>query len=370
VDPRTSLVAPIDGNTLARLRESGVDRVVLEQSALTPPSSAQQFTPARPITLESDARRFTAVQVDRDLEALLDGSGAPALRAQHLLAGLAVVALEQPNQRRGVVLDTPSRWNPNADAVSAVVAGLRDHPLVDAVSLDDLFGSVPVESDRRGNPVVRSLAPITPAVPSVTARQYRAARDRLDAFARLAGEEDATVVRGRRSLLVSLTSDWQGARGRRLATAQLDALGREVDTFTAGIRAPQARTVTLTSREAAIPISILNETGRRVRVRVVLESEKLLFPNGAEQVLDLPPRNTTVRFDVQARASGTFPLRVRLTSADGTLPIQETRVTVRSTVVSGVGVFLTIGAGLFLAVWWITHWRRTRRAPRRAVLAT
>jgi hypothetical protein len=50
-----------------------------------------------------------------------------------------------------------------------------------------------------------------------------------------------------------------------------------------------------------------------------------------------------------------------VTSIDGELVIQSTRVRVRSTFVSGVGVFLTVGAGVFLAVWWLTHFRRRRR---------
>jgi hypothetical protein len=50
-------------------------------------------------------------------------------------------------------------------------------------------------------------------------------------------------------------------------------------------------------------------------------------------------------------------------SENGDLALQEARYTVRSTVVSGVGIIITIGAGLFLAVWWITHWRKSRRRP-------
>jgi len=37
---------------------------------------------------------------------------------------------------------------------------------------------------------------------------------------------------------------------------------------------------------------------------------------------------------------------------------------VRSTAVSGVGLVLSIGAGLFLVVWWARHWHRTRRSAR------
>ena len=50
-------------------------------------------------------------------------------------------------------------------------------------------------------------------------------------------------------------------------------------------------------------------------------------------------------------------------TADGLpLPIGgTTRITVRSTFVSGVGVFLTVGAVVFLALWWGWDIRRRRK---------
>jgi hypothetical protein len=95
---------------------------------------------------------------------------------------------------------------------------------------------------------------------------------------------------------------------------------------------------------------------------VRLDSDKLLFPDGDQRILDLPPRSTTVRFTVETRSSGTFPLTLKVTSPDGALPIQQTEVQVRTTFfVSNVGVFLTVGAGLFLAGWWAHDIRRRRR---------
>ncbi len=120
-----------------------------------------------------------------------------------------------------------------------------------------------------------------------------------------------------------------------------------------------------------------------MRVQIQFESEKLEFPAGSAPneanctqvsggfACTLPPRNTTIRFPVETRASGTFPLQMTVTSEDGKLALGSARYTVRSTAVSGVGIFLTIGAGVFLAIWWITHWRRSRRQPiRSATLAT
>ena len=59
--------------------------------------------------------------------------------------------------------------------------------------------------------------------------------------------------------------------------------------------------------------------------------------------------------------------RCRLPTAGSV--IGQTRVTVRSTAFSGVGVVLSVGAGTFLALWWGRHIltaRRGRRRPRHA----
>ena len=98
-----------------------------------------------------------------------------------------------------------------------------------------------------------------------------------------------------------------------------------------------------------MPLTIRSTSPTPLHVRVLVTSPKLDFPDGAAQIVTLDTVNTTVTFKVKARASGTFPLDVKVTSPDGTLPIATERLTVRSTAVSGVGVVLSIGAGLFLA---------------------
>jgi hypothetical protein len=78
----------------------------------------------------------------------------------------------------------------------------------------------------------------------------------------------------------------------------------------------------------------------------------------------LPPsRSTTVRVAVETRGSGRAPVQLTVTTPDGQV-IGNTRITVRSTFVSGVGIFLTVGAIVFLAIWWgwDIHRRRKRRA--------
>ena len=61
--------------------------------------------------------------------------------------------------------------------------------------------------------------------------------------------------------------------------------------------------------------------------------------------------------------------KVEISGANALDDIVLTRITsgefnVRSTAVSGVGLVLTIAAGLFLLIWWGRHFRRTRRDKR------
>jgi hypothetical protein len=69
-----------------------------------------------------------------------------------------------------------------------------------------------------------------------------------------------------------------------------------------------------------------------------------------------------VRLAVEARTSGSFPLRVSVSSFPGALVIAQAQLEVQATEVSAVGLVLIIGAGVFLALWWIIHIRRERRA--------
>ena len=130
------------------------------------------------------------------------------------------------------------------------------------------------------------------------------------------------------------------------------------------IRMPTDRSITLTARKAEIPVTFQNRTGVPAKVVVKVESDKLHFPRGDTHVLDLARRNTTERFSVELRTSGAFPLRIRLESPDGNLVIDETRLTVRSTAASRVSLGVSLGAALFLAIWWGRHALRGRRARR------
>ena len=89
-------------------------------------------------------------------------------------------------------------------------------------------------------------------------------------------------------------------------------------------------------------------------------------PTAPRHDVVLPPsRSTTVRVAVETRGSGQSPRPADGHDRPTVCAIgQQARITVRSSFVSGVGVFLTVGAIVFLAIWWGWDIHRRREAPR------
>jgi len=362
-DPRTVMLDRVDGGALALTHDDAfAQRFVVPESAVVP--VPHTLTPARWFAVRSDGRDYTATSSSAFAQQLLNGGGSHAERAQRFLAGLSLIALEAPSKPRGIVLATPAMWDPDLSLISRVLSGLRSNPYIRPTTLDNYFSFVPADTDDNDARIVTTLTKSTPRRPTVTASQLSDARHALASFRSLVGPNDPRVAEGEHAILIAPSS----ALDPETAASALQTIDRDAHTFLSSIKTT-GRTITLTSRTARIPISFSNETGQTVRVRVRLESTKLTFPDGAQHVLKLPPRNTTIRFPVTARASGTFTLQVTLTTADGQFEISTTQITVRSTVFSSIGVILTVGALLFLAFWWGNHIWRSRRA-RRAAAAT
>ncbi len=363
-DTRTALARPVDAAALARLRARGVDQVIVDSSALAP---ADRPNPTRPFTLQPQpslvpGAPMPAIASDTQIASLLVGDGSPALRAQRTLAALSLVALEAPNEAHAVTLVNPSDFDPPAQLLDAVLTGLRGNPWLRPMSVDDVFADVPAETTSNGSPVTRELAGYAPPAPPVPAVPYMTTLDRLDSFRLLAGPTDPQVVRSERDMLVSESSTFVGPVGSARALATVNRVRTGIDDFLDRIRVPQPSTITLTSRSGEIPLTFRNETGRPLDVTLQLTSAKLRFPEGQTRSVHLPTRSTTLRVPVEARTSGTFPLRLSVTSVDGALSVAERTFRVRSTAVSTVGVILMAGAVIFLALWWGIHIRRSRRS--------
>jgi hypothetical protein len=275
-----------------------------------------------------------------------------------------VLYLDKPGgDRRGTVTLAPREWKPTRQFLETVVAGFGQSPILEAVSLDQLFTSVQPAKSEGGAPLVRPLASIPSPGLADVAPGLRAARRRLDALGSMLGAATPMRMQLDNRLLATESSDLRSARQRQ---PLVDSVQKAIDGQLSQIEMPRGRTITLTARTGEIPVTFQNRTGTPAKVVVRVQSDKLAFPRGTTQTIDLVRRNTTQRFAVESRTSGAFPMRITLESPDGNLVIGRTRLTVRSTAASGVSLVVSLGAAMFLAIWWGRHAMRTRRAEREA----
>ncbi len=364
-DIRTAIINPVTTAALTLLRIRGTSRVVVSNLALVNGIRTPSAPFALPITPTAAVNEssVSAVASDDGLTDLLR-SADPALAAQQVLAGLALNAYAYAGEARGTVLANPNDLDAPETTFNALLTGLRNHPLLEAVTLDTFFGQIPAERTAAGVIEVRELTPyrapsllVEPAALNATALQVAALRTFI-------GPDSPEVDATEQWLLSTPATTFTGPTGAARAEATLAQTKVSIAQILAQIEVPNPGTITLTSEIGSIPLTFRNNLDRSVRIKISLASEKLTFPNGDTQEIELPPASTTVRIPVQARTPGTFPLRLSVTSADGFLVIANQEFEVRSTAVSAIGVVLMVGAVVVLALWWILDVRRRRRRRR------
>ena len=289
---------------------------------------------------------------------LVDSAEDGMVTAHRFVAELASIWMEAPANQRGIVVHLPPDAAIDPEAVAAALEALGDGQAAQAVPVDQIFAEVP--------PLADGPTSVTPAPYEATddlspiSSDLRAARSRVAGVGALLGDPGVSTD-VEQSLLLSTGRETPND-ARRAYLARADA---ELGVVADAVHLPDEFRITLTSRSAKIPVQITNDSDQRLDVRVRLDSDQLEFPDGEVIPTTLEPRTTT-RFDVRVRSrtSGAFSLDITVTSPDGSIVLDETRYDVRSTAISGVGLVLSIGACLFLAVWWARHWRSARRSRR------
>lgn len=354
---------------LAALAGLGVQRVVVADDQIAPLepgiisySLAQPFvlTPPEGTPTSEEAPTPTqALATDTIVLERLSTPGSPGLVTSRVLAELALLRLEQPSVARSMVL--PLSPSTPAGVVQLVLEGLAAGRPFAPMTLDAAFDHARPLLDGGGNPVDLALLPATPeSISADVGRSIEEAQSDLATFTGLVGRDSPTLEPLARHLLVAmangLSEDQRQAHAAAVESA-IDAVSNEVST-------PATFTLTLAARDGTIPLTIQNGSGTPLNVAVHLRSQKLEFPEGETIPLVLTEPSTRIDIPVRARTSGAFPLQIDVTTPDGQRRLAMSRYTVRSTAVSGAGLVLSLGAGVFLVVWWARHWHRTRRSAR------
>lgn len=371
-DPRTWVADEgLGAAELARLSERGADQVVLPEAALAPLDQGTfPTTLVRPFRIPNPLGvPQLAIQADALLQGHLEPGDQPVLAGHQLLADLAVLYFDRPDLPHGAAVVPPQGWDPDRALLGVVLDGLATSTILEPATADELFARVPpaTTEGQAADPstedgaevLVREVFP----APSAPLGDYPVAlastRADLASYQGMLATDNPRAQPIEERILVSGSSDLGPGQRETYLSAAVGAIAAELS----ALDAPNGQSVTLTAREGEVPLTLRNELGYPVDVVVRLDStDRLTFPEGDTIAMTLDEEMERISLQVRARTSGDSPLRVEVTSPDGRLTVTETQFRVRSTAVSGVGLVLTVGAGLFLALWWARHFRSVRRA--------
>ena len=315
-------------------------------------------------------RLLTALVSDPYLEDALsdlDHPAGPAAAAQRVIAESALAYFEAPTAAgRTLLLMPPPTWHPSPGTADLLLKGLREANWLRLSTPSDQ-----VEQGQAGGELLELAGVATGPFQGDLAAMLDSATTGLTA-ATAALPEGATQLDGRsaselRDDLLRASSHWY-----REATGEAESIVREVQRAidaTFGSVEVATGSVTLTSDTGQIPVTLQRSRGGPVTVAVEVASQgRLLWPEGrrSEPLVLEEGASQTVSFSTQARSTGTFPVTVRVTDPTGAHELARTRLSVRSTAISGPA--LSAIGGVILVLLLLGALRRRDRRPRLEVV--
>lgn len=331
------------------LSEDGTTESLLVDADAFPPAAGLAVTPHGAAQVAEGA--MTAVTPDPVVEARTAAAEQdPALGAMWTIGELSAIYLERPSIPRGVAVVFGEGERPPGRFLRVFLDGLEVRSgirwLRGVKATRVAVGQPP--PDDPTEPRKLQAASRAPGFSSPVVAGLDQGRDDVDALASMA-DQSPLLDQLRRGLLLAQSRYLAGHEIDRLAL--IGSVRTAVATELDKIHPPRASSITLTSQGGIIPVTLRNDAGYPVRVQLTLRSTRLRFVGG-------PTRRVVVKrpvqqfvFPVRAQTTGRFPVRVQLETPDG-VPIGSSRIVVRSTAYNRVALLITIGAALFLALWW------------------
>ncbi|WP_421117982.1 DUF6049 family protein [Aquihabitans daechungensis] len=335
----------LDDATLTQLQARGVTRILLPGDALSGGAGVRA-----PVDLPTGGGTTRAVSVSSAYALGADALDDPVLSAHRFLARLAATGAG-PTGTPAVVVSVDPAVVPERTLTLVADALSFGSPFFAATDLPTILDAPPAAA---GAMLATPEQPILGTYPLT----YRRAQSALGSYESMVGGRQELITPYDLTLTVSAAQDLE--LEQRLADAASVSTDLQVP-FTS-IDTPDKEKVTLGADDGKFPLPIESTLDYPVQVVIELEAnDRVEFPNNRiETTLD--PGSTLVPIRVKTRTAGDTPVRITVRSPDDGVILSESQYTIRSTAVSGVGIVLTVGAALFLAVWWGRHWRRARKA--------
>jgi hypothetical protein len=339
-----SSLAPLN---LALAAEPGpTPALLLDGNVVLPPPT--DLTPPARTVVEADGASHPAIASDPVVEARTAAlPDDPLLRAQWVLGELSAIYFEEPSIPRGAALIFGEQDAPEVGFLQSLLRGIRGAPevfwLKAAPASRLLLVEEPPPDRRRLTETVRP----SPLAGTFTSEMA----DSRDAVEALDSMADQNELLGQLDRLLLLSESRYLGGHEDLRFDYLDTARATVDAEFDKVHLPPSSDITLTSRTGRIPVTLRSEAGYPVQLQLSLRATGLELIGGSSRDILLSRPIQTFVFPARAQRTGRFPVQVRLGTPDGTR-IGRTEIVVRSTAYNRIALVITIGAALFLALWW------------------
>lgn len=362
----------IDEVTLERLRSSDAAASTifaadtLEPEPLgTEPTCRQDFVgitytcPIRVATATGRARGFVLdLELQQRVGALVSNPGDIG-EMQKFFAEITMIWAELPTPVRVLPIAMPPLWHPPGTFAERFVRTMAHAPWIRTRTprsgLHLGIGTIPRELVTEADP--SRLEPDESYLDDISE-----AAEVVESFARMR-PPIGLVQRLRRDVLTGHSLLWWSNEEDRLeqgAAFAADARQEAEDEFEK-ISIAGKPDITLASRRGSLPLSLQNSTDYPVTLEVHLESrDRDLDLSERTVVQTFEPGATPLSVQVSARASGIYPVGIRVLTSDG-YEVSETSISIRSTEFNEIALAITVGALLFLVVFSTVRGVRRRR---------
>jgi hypothetical protein len=339
-----------DAAQVDRRWQRGIREVIVEPSSLSPLPDTAPRGPVEILGVDSNVRALIVDHLSSQKE-----HDTASSEAHRVLAHLATIAFtQQPTPLLVLDLGAGTR---NVDFATAFLRGLTHLDWVEPVPASAAITKALLLKDGK---LQQYRLRSQPNSTTENFTGYREAQRYLTSFRSMIRDEDASEHdQLAQKLLFSLSSDSSQLDRRTL----WESIVSQIRVQTSLIDIPPDESIQLTSRKASVPFSFQNRSDVPLRVELRIIGEKLTvddFDDGESTTLVLEPGVTTHRFQLSALGSGSFPVTIELHSPDGGLLVGKAQAAIRATTPTGVGLGLTIGAAVFLAIWWVVDTKRKK----------
>ena len=342
----TFLSSTAKGETIQLLNQLGTEYFLVEADYLVPQPSSEVFNTNSIIKiLDHNENPYPGLIIDHQLNNHLPNSEDPILGIQFLFADLALISWSIPeNAVAPLIIKNP--FPKELFLINVLFELLDEAPFLEVTHLSDVL-SHPLEDAPSFNLWPQEFSQITER-----AFNYELMMNVLGAYYSILGISHPDIT--------SLASLAENSAAAELSN---DESGLYLGNFYTSIanvsehfNAPEEQSVRLTSRQAEVPFVIENGLDIPANISIHLKSDsRIHFPDGNIVNATLLPGSNRISLMVEARASGDSQIEVTVYSPDenNLIVLESGRILIRTTKLSGVGVFLLIIALGVLIFWWI-----------------